>query len=158
MASSTQHYFRTSGITMGWTELSVVGALTILFICTRLVIRYSYDAKNRVSTISLSGQHYFRISGIPTGCIEVSVVGGLKSLELTRIHEDESPCLSLFQACNDSTQTGILKLENCLELLETTKLDTVQLELSVEGENVYIDDHFFDLTPLNTPGNEYIVE
>jgi hypothetical protein len=104
-------------------------------------------------------QHYFRISRIPTGCTEVSVVRGLKSLEPTRIH-DESPRLSLFQACNDSTQTGILKLENFLELLETTKLDQIQLELSVEGESVWvdIDDHFFDLTPLNTPGNEYIVE
>jgi hypothetical protein len=159
MASSTQHYFQTSGITMGWTEL-VVGALTGLFIYTGLIIRYSYDAKNRVSTMPLSGQHYFRISRIPTGWTEVSVVGGLKSLEPTRIHDDESPCLSLFQACNDSTQTGILKLENYLELLETTKSDTVQLELSVEGESVCIDidDHFFDLTPLNTPGNEYTVE
>jgi hypothetical protein len=52
------------------------------------------------------------------------------------------------------------KLENCLELLETTKLDPIQLELSVEGESVWvdIDHHFFGLTPLNTPGNEYIVE
>jgi hypothetical protein len=159
MASATQHYFRTSGITMGWTEFGVVGALSLLFICTGLIIRYSYDAKNRVSTIPLSRKHYFRISGIPTGWTEVSVVGGLKSLEPTRIH-DENPRLSLFPACSNSTQTGILKLENCLELLETTKLDTIQLQLSVEGDSVFvdIDDHFFDLTPLNTPGNEYIVE
>jgi hypothetical protein len=160
MASSTEHYFRTSGITMGWIGLGVVGAVTVSFICTGLIIRHSYEAKNRVSTTPLSKKHYFRISRIPTGWTEASVVGGLKSLEPTRIHDDESPCLSLFQACNDSTQTGILKLENCLELLETTKLDTAQLELSVEGESVCvdIDGHFFGLTPLNTPGNEYIVE
>jgi hypothetical protein len=47
-----------------------------------------------------------------------------------------------------------------LELLETTKLGPIQSEFSVEGESVWvdIDDHFFDLTPPNTPGNEYIVE
>jgi hypothetical protein len=47
-----------------------------------------------------------------------------------------------------------------LELLEATKLEKIQLELSVEGESVFVDTdgHFFDLTPLNTPENEYIVE
>jgi hypothetical protein len=45
-------------------------------------------------------------------------------------------------------------------LLENTKLDTIELELSVEEESAYvdIDGHFHDLTPLNTPAKEYIVE
>jgi hypothetical protein len=89
MASSVQHYFRISGITMGWTEL-LVGAFTALFICTGLIVRYLYETKNIVSTIPLS-EHYFRISGIPALWTEVDVVDGLKSLERARIHDDQHP-------------------------------------------------------------------
>jgi hypothetical protein len=158
MAPSVQHYFRISGITMGWTEL-LVGAFTALFICTGLIVRYLYETKNIVSTIPLS-EHYFRISGIPARWTEVDVVDGLKSLERGRILGDQHPRLSLYPACSGSTQTGLLKLENCVEMLETIKLDKIQLELSVEEETglVDMDGRFYNLTPLNTPENEHIVE
>jgi hypothetical protein len=138
----------------------VVGALTALFISTGLMIRHSYETKNIVSTMPLSRRHYFRISGIPAGWTEVKVVGELKSLKPTIIHDDQHPHLYLFPACSGSTQTGLLEVKNCLELLEATRLEKIQLELSVEGERVFvdIDGHFLGLTPLNTPENEYIVE
>jgi hypothetical protein len=108
----------------------------------------------------LSMQHYFRISGIPASWTAVGVVGALKSLEPTIIHDHQHPHLSLYPACSGLAQTGLLKLENCIELLEITKLNNTRLELSVKEESAYvhIDDHFYDLIPLNTPGNEYIVE
>jgi hypothetical protein len=158
MASTVQHYFRISGITLSWTELGV--ALIALFICTGLMIRYSYETNNIVSTMPLPVQHYFRISGIPTGWTDVDVVGAIKSLGPIRIHDEQHPRLSLYPACSGSTQTGLLKLVNCLEFLETTKLDKLKLELSVEGKSEFvdIDGHFYDLTPLNTVGNEKIAE
>jgi hypothetical protein len=105
-------------------------------------------------------QHYFRLTGIPTGWTEVDVVRALKSLEPTIIHDDQYPCLSLYPACAGSTQTGLLKLKDCLELYEKIKSDKIKLELSVEEENaiVVMDGDFYDLTPLNTPGNEHIAE
>jgi hypothetical protein len=105
-------------------------------------------------------QHYFRISGIPAKWTAVSVVGALKSLEPTIIDDHQNPHLSLYPACSGFTQTGLLKLENCIGLLETTKLNNIRLELEVKEESAYvhIDGHFCGLTPLNTPDNEYIVE
>jgi hypothetical protein len=107
-----------------------------------------------------SVQHYFRISGIPGGWTEHDVVGALKSFEPTIIDDDQRPRLSVYPACSDVTQTGLLKLENCFELLKEVKSDNIQLELSVEEKDaiVDIDGHFYDLTPLNTPGNECIAE
>jgi hypothetical protein len=138
MSSSAQHYFRSSGITMGWAELGVAGALTALFICTGLMIRYSYEAKTIVSTMPLSGKQYSRISGIPKGWTDVNVVDGLESLEPTRVYDYQHPRLSLYPACGGSTQTRVLKQGNCLEFLETTKLDKIKLELSVEGKSVFV--------------------
>jgi hypothetical protein len=108
MASSIRHYIRISGITMGWIELGVVSALTALFICTGLMVRYSHETKNIVSTMPLSQQNYFRISGIPAGWKGVNVVCGLKSLEPTRIHDDQHLHLSFYPACSGLTQTGLL--------------------------------------------------
>jgi hypothetical protein len=120
MASSIHHYFRISGITMGWTGLGVVGALAALSICTGLMIRYSYGTKNIVSTMPLSQQNYFRISGIPTGWKGVNVVCGLKSLEPTRIHDGQHLHLSLYPACSGSTQTG-LQVKNSSKQLSWKK-------------------------------------
>jgi hypothetical protein len=108
----------------------------------------------------LSLQHYFRISGIPSGWTDVSVVGALESCEPTIIHDNQHPFISLYPACSGLTQTGLLKLGDGIEFLEKIKLDTIKLELSVEEESAYvdIDGHFHDLTPLNTPVKEYIVE
>jgi hypothetical protein len=160
MASSVQHYFRKSGISAGRTELGVIGGLAALSICTGLMIRHSYETKNIDSSMASSTQHYFRISGIPAGWTEVGVVGALKSLEPTVVHGDQHLGLSLYPACAGLTQTGLLKLENCLEFLEKLKSGQITLELSVESESaiVDIDCHFHDLTPLNTPGNELTAE
>jgi hypothetical protein len=108
----------------------------------------------------LSVQHYFRISGIPTEWTDVGVIDALKSPAHAVIHDGQYPRLSLYPACTGSTQTGLLKLENCVEFLEKIKSDKIQLELSLEGKDatVDIDVDFYDLTPLNTPGNEHIAE
>jgi hypothetical protein len=110
--------------------------------------------------MAISPQHWFRISGIPTGWTNVSVIGALKSLEPPIIHHDQHPRLSLYPSCAGLTLTGLLKLDNCLELLEKVKSDKIQLELSVEGEKeiVDLDGDFYNLTPLNTLGNEHIAE
>jgi hypothetical protein len=157
MGSPVQYCFRMSGITIDWTKLGV--ALIAVFICAGLTIRYSYETKNIVSTVPLS-VHYFRISGIPAGWTEVGVVGALKSLKPTTMYDEQHPRLVLYPACSGSTQTGLLKLVKFLGLLEATKLDKLKVELSVEGESEFvdIDGHFYDLTPLNNPGDEHIVE
>jgi hypothetical protein len=155
-----QHYFRKFGIHIGRTELGVTGGLAALSICTSLMIRYSYETKNVDSSMASSAQRYFRISGILANWTEVDVVDTLKSLQPPIIDGDQHPRLSLYPACAGLTQTGLLKLENCLELLEKIRSDQIKLELSVGGEGaiVDIDCHFYDLTPLNTAGNELIAE
>jgi hypothetical protein len=126
----------------------------------KLLNRYLYGTGNIASTTPLSAQHCFRLSGIPVGWKEAGVVSALKSLKPTIIHDDQYPHLSLYPACAGSSQTGLLELENCLELLEKIKSGNIKLELSVEGKNaiVDIDVNFYHLTPLNTPGNKYIAE
>jgi hypothetical protein len=110
--------------------------------------------------MAFSAQHWFRISGIPTGWTNVSVVDALKSLEPPIIHDDQHSRLSVYPSCAGLTLTGLLKLENCSELLEKVKSDKIQLELSVKGEKeiVDLDGDFYNLTPLNTLGNEHIAE
>jgi hypothetical protein len=121
-----------------------------------LMIRYSYGNKNIVSSMASPIQHCFRISGILAGWTELDVVCALKSLEPAIIHDDQHPRLSLYPACAGLTQTGLLKLENCLEFLEKIKSVKLSVRTFSRGESatVDIDDHFYDLTPLNTPGNE----
>jgi hypothetical protein len=105
-------------------------------------------------------EHYFRISGIPRDWTEHDVVSALKSFSPTIIDDDQRPRLSAYPACSDVTQTGLLKLESCFGLLKEIKSDNIHLELSAEEKDaiVDIDGHFYDLTPLNTPGNECIAE
>jgi hypothetical protein len=124
------------------------------------MIRYSHGTKNIDPTMPRSVQHYFRMSGIPVGWTELDVVTALKALEPTIINSDQHLGLSLYPACAGLTQTGLLKVENCLELREKLQSGQITLELSVESESVIvdIDCHFHDLTPLNTPGNELIAE
>jgi hypothetical protein len=107
-----------------------------------------------------SVQHYFRLTGVPAGWTKVGVVGALKSLEPTIIHDYQHPRLSLYPACAGSTQTGLLKLKDCLELYDKIKSSKIKLELSVAGKTAVVefDVDFYDLTPLNTPGNEHIAE
>jgi hypothetical protein len=159
MALSIRPYLHLSGIPAGWTEiLGVVGTLAALSILTELMVRYSHGTKNIDPTMPI--QHYIRISGIPVGWTKVGVVGALKSLEPTVIHGDQHLGLSRYPSCAGLTQTGRLKLENRLELLEKLQSRQITLELSVGSESaiVDIDCHFYDLTPLNTPGNELIAE
>jgi hypothetical protein len=107
-----------------------------------------------------STQHCFRISGIPLGWTDVGIVGALRSLEPIIILDGQHLRLSLYPACSELTQTGLLKLDNCLEFLKNIMSNETKLELSVEGENaiVDIDGRFYDLTPLNTPDNEHFTE
>jgi hypothetical protein len=161
MALPIRPYLHLSGIPAWWIELlGVVGVLAALSILTELMMRYSHETKTIDPTMPISVQHYFRISGIPVGWTELDVVVALKALEPTIVDDDQHPRLFLYPACAGLTQTGLLKLENCLELRERIKSDKIKLEISVAGESaiVDIDCHFYDLTPLNTPGNEIIAE
>jgi hypothetical protein len=107
-----------------------------------------------------STQHCFRISGIPPSWTDVGIVSALRSLEPTIIPDGQHLHLSLYPACSRLTQTGLLKLDNCLEFFKNIMSNKTKLELSVEGENVIvdIDGRFDDLTPLNTPDNEDFTE
>jgi hypothetical protein len=154
-------YLHLSGIRAGWAErLGLIGALAALSILTKLKMRYSHGTKNIDPKMPISVQRYFRISGIPVGWTELDVVGSLETLEPTIIDADQHPRVFLYPACAGLTQTGLVKLENCLELRERIKSDQIKLEISVAGESVIVDIgcHFYDLTPLNTPGNELIAE
>jgi hypothetical protein len=91
---------------------------------------------------------------------EVGIVGALKSHGPSIIHDGQPHRLSLYNACAGSTQTGVLELENCLELLDQVKSNDIKLEISVEGESaiVVIDGHFCGFTPVNSPGIGWIAE
>jgi hypothetical protein len=66
--------------------------------------------------------------------------------------------LSLYPACNGSTQTALLNLNTSTEYFQQLKPDDFNYVSTAGGVDLVIDSHFYDLTPLNSPRDEVVAE
>jgi hypothetical protein len=101
----------------------------------------------------------FRISGIPVKWNKDDLLLALRSFDPDF---NDARKLSLFPACSGRTQTALLRLDPlmCSEYFRRIDSTQEQYEL-IEGDpDIYlvIDKHLLGLTPLNTPGDDAIVE
>jgi hypothetical protein len=104
-------------------------------------------------------KRFFRISNIPNTWGKDQLVQALKA-EQPGFGEEQVQ-LSLYQSCNGTGQTAVLYLSKCSKYFcETSAEETRFLKLPSEGSTVTVsvDGHFYDLTPLNSPGSPIIAE
>jgi hypothetical protein len=102
---------------------------------------------------------YFRISDIPSIWNEDHLVQTIKSKDPR--FDVEKAKISLYPSCNGTGQTALLCLSELSEYFHNLRPEeTRYLTISSEGSTVTvsIDSHFYDLTPLNTPGGPIIAE
>jgi hypothetical protein len=107
-----------------------------------------------------SEQSVFRISGIPLSWTEDDVLNALKSTDASGTFEVQNCHITLYPACYGSFQTGLFNTDSSLESFGAINGDGVRLELSIQDTvlDLFIDRHFYDLTPLNTPENDVFAE
>jgi hypothetical protein len=107
-------------------------------------------------------KYIFRISGIPLNWTEDDVLDALKSVDATRTLAIQKCHVALYPACYGSFQTGLLNTDSSLQQFSAIDEDGdgVVLELSTQDivHDLFIDRHFYDLTPLNTPRNDVFAE
>jgi len=101
-----------------------------------------------------SAQKCFRISGVPAYWTYDQLLEGLRSLDpsFPRDHR-----LSLYPACCGPTQTALLNLDMCTEYFARLRPNKFNYA-KITGVTVGIDDHFYNLTPLNKPKGEILAE
>jgi len=101
----------------------------------------------------------FRIANVPFTWRRDDLLNSLQkidpSLERKDLHELQ---LSLYPACFGSTQTALLNLRPCTEYFQQLKSDDFNYVSTSGGTDLVIDSHFYDLTPLNTPGKKVDAE
>jgi hypothetical protein len=66
--------------------------------------------------------------------------------------------LGIFPTCSGSTQTVLLNLSIRTKFFDWIQKNSRKLLRSPDGDILVIDKAFFGLTPLNTPGNDAILE
>jgi hypothetical protein len=102
---------------------------------------------------------HFRISDIPSTWSKDRLVKAIKTKDPG--FNIKTVKISLYPSCNGTGQTAVLHLSERLELVQNLQTEeTTYFTISSEGSNVTlpIDSHFYDLTPLNSPGNRIIAE
>jgi hypothetical protein len=102
-------------------------------------------------------QIVFRISGVPLTWTEDDVLNALKSVDKSRTLEVQKCHVTLYPACCGPFQIGLLNMGSSLKSFCD---DSSKLELQTQDtvQYLFIDRHFYGLTPLNTPGNDVYVE
>jgi hypothetical protein len=102
----------------------------------------------------------FRISGVPLDWSEDDLLGALKAID--PYLRDEMAQLSLYPACSGPTQTALLNLGTYTQYFRALKPNESTYEsTSAVGKTkvaLALDSHFYDLTPLNTPGDRIVAE
>jgi hypothetical protein len=100
------------------------------------------------------------MSGIPPSWTEDDVLNTLKSVDASKTLEIQKCHITLYPACYGSFQTGLLNTDSSLESFGEINEDRIRLEFSTQDTvlDLFIDRHFYDLTPLNTPRNDVIAE
>jgi len=103
-----------------------------------------------------AGPKCFRISNVPSDWNEDMLFAALETIDpfLDRLNLQ----LSLYPACCGASQTALLNLGVCTEYF-LQLLSGSSNHISIPGKVVLvIDSEFYDLTPLNSPGDEVVAE
>jgi hypothetical protein len=106
-----------------------------------------------------SPTRYFRISNIPSTWSKDHLVTVIKKQDPGI--DEKTVKVSLYPSCNGTGQTALFHLGKRSALVQNMQTEeTTYFTISSEGSPVIIsiDSHFYDLTPLNTPGNRIIAE
>jgi predicted Zn-ribbon and HTH transcriptional regulator len=101
----------------------------------------------------------FRIANIPSTWNQDDLLNSLKKIDPSL--DSNGYELSLFPACQGSSQTALLNFDRCTECFQRLKPNDFNNVKVSNGPGMVwltIDCHFYDLTPLNSPGEEVIAE
>jgi hypothetical protein len=101
----------------------------------------------------------FRTSDIPGTWGKEHLVQAIKTKDPA--FDEEKAQVSLYPSCNGTGQTALLYLSQRSKLFQNLETEeTTYLSISSEDStvNVTIDSHFYDITPLNSPGSPIIAE
>ncbi|KAF8540748.1 hypothetical protein BDD12DRAFT_804253 [Trichophaea hybrida] len=103
---------------------------------------------------------YFQISKVPLDWSEDDLRDALESIDSSST--DQTARLSLYPTCSGPTQTALLNLDTCSEYFRNLNPnDSKYVQTSLVGKAEVIlalDSHFYDLTPLNTPGDKVVAD
>ncbi|KAF8536358.1 hypothetical protein BDD12DRAFT_290351 [Trichophaea hybrida] len=99
----------------------------------------------------------FRIANVPPTWSRDDLLDSLRKIDSSLARRDSHEYqLSLYPACYGSTQTALLNLCTCSEYFQQLKPNDFNYVKTSSGTQLVIDSHFYDLTPLNSPG-DYVV-
>ncbi|KAF8539827.1 hypothetical protein BDD12DRAFT_909826 [Trichophaea hybrida] len=98
----------------------------------------------------------FRISGLPLSWTEDDLFDALHEIDPSLTRQDYRP--SLYPACCNSTQTALLNVEPCTELLQRRNHLQVSESARRTAAILTIDSQFYNLTPLNVPVGEVVAD
>jgi hypothetical protein len=103
----------------------------------------------------------FRISGVPRDWTKNDLLDALRTTDESIT--DKKYQLTLHPACSGPTQTALLRLDTYTEYFGSFERNTekyVYVSRADDSSEVHlrVDNHFYDLTPLNTPRGEIVAE
>jgi hypothetical protein len=103
----------------------------------------------------------FRISGVPRDWSKNDLLDALRTTD--KSITDKTYQLALHPACSSSTQTALLSLDTCTEYFSSLERNTEKYVFVSRADDsskvqLRVDNHFYDLTPLNTPRGEIVAE
>jgi hypothetical protein len=101
----------------------------------------------------------FRISAIPQDWNEGDLLGALQTIDIGLRNQESQ--LSLYPACCGSSQTALFELDPTKYFQSLRPNESTYERVfppSKTDATLTIDSHFYDLTPLNTPGGRIIAE
>jgi len=103
-----------------------------------------------------AGPKCFRITNVPTNWDMDALLGALHNIDPSL--KDRKFQLSLFPGCYDLTQTALLNLSTCTEYFQSLKSNESNYKQALDETLLVIDDHFYEMTPLNVPEGEIVAE
>jgi hypothetical protein len=118
-------------------------------------------AEERAPSVLGPKPRCFRISSVPLNWSKDDLLVGLQAID--PFLKSQPHQLSLFPACCGPTQTALLCLDICTEYFRHLNPNESRYEW-VPGKGarpkvlLMLDCHFYDLTPLNNPGDEITAE
>lgn len=100
----------------------------------------------------------FRIANIPKEWSENDLLDVLRTVDQS--FRAQKHQLALYPACTGSTQTALLSLDACTDYFSpnTDRYEPVNSTGERPGTDLRVDDYFYNLTPLNNPGDKIVAE
>jgi len=101
----------------------------------------------------------FRIANVPSTWREDGLLQALQKIDHSLGRQGAHKYqLSLYPACYGLTQTALLNLCPSTEYFQQLNANDFNYVRTPDGVDLVIDSHFYDLTPLNSSGDEAVAE